>query len=232
MATAKINKYSLPDLKNTTDDHLPLYLSSHPSTGGLAFVPSYYLTDIRLALGYTAVTIAAITFYYDYKLGFEATKHYTFYTVIVYFILNTLLTAWIYFIEKGTVFVGTKGGNKIAIRTEAKKNKPIYYLTVSWGKNDGAPLQEKTYEGSFTQWFTQDGEFVEEALRNWLASSVPVIGKADPSRAAKKSEAPAGFIDPTAQESEAPLNSATLETLKAENGLKSRKSNKGKKSKK
>lgn len=52
--------------------------------------------------------IAAATFYADWKLGWDATKTYTFYAVIVYFILNTILTIWIWGIEKGKIYVGNK----------------------------------------------------------------------------------------------------------------------------
>ena len=56
------------DLKNTTDDALPNYLNS------LKFKQSHFLTDVRLALGYMAVTIAGITFFIDYKLGLRTSS--------------------------------------------------------------------------------------------------------------------------------------------------------------
>jgi hypothetical protein len=88
------------DLKNTTDDALPNYLTS------LKFRQSHYLTDIRLALGYSAVVIAAITFYADWKLGWDKTKYGTFWAVLAYFVLNGALTFWIWGVESGMVFVG------------------------------------------------------------------------------------------------------------------------------
>ena len=88
------------DLKNTTDDALPNYLTS------LKFKQSHLLTDVRLALGYSAVVVAAITFYADYKLGWDKTKYWTFWAVLVYFTLNGALTFWIWGIEKGKVFAG------------------------------------------------------------------------------------------------------------------------------
>ena len=100
----KIHANILPaDLKNTTDDALPNYLTS------LRFTQSHFLTDVRLALGYAAVSIAAVTFYADYKLGWDATKTATLWAVIAYFIINSALTAWIWGVEKGKVFVGEKG---------------------------------------------------------------------------------------------------------------------------
>jgi len=100
----KIHANILPaDLKNTTDDALPNYLTS------LRFTQSHFLTDVRLALGYAAVSIAAVTVYADYKLGWDATKTATLWAVIAYFIINSALTAWIWGVEKGKVFVGEKG---------------------------------------------------------------------------------------------------------------------------
>lgn len=88
------------DLKNTTDDALPNYLNS------LKFKQSHNLTDVRLALGYAAVLIAGFTFYFDFKLGWDKTKYWTLWAVVVYFLLNGALTLWIWKVEKGSVFVG------------------------------------------------------------------------------------------------------------------------------
>ena len=100
------------DLKNATDDALAPYLTKLPSP--YTFTPSYYHTNTRLALGYSAVLIAAVTFYADWKLGWDATKRYTLVACVVYFVLNSLLTYWIWRVERGRVFVGRrKGGQKV-----------------------------------------------------------------------------------------------------------------------
>ena len=105
------------DLKNTTDDALPNYLTS------LKFEQSHFLTDVRLALGYSAVAIAALTFYFDYKLGWDETKGYTFWAVIAYFILNGALTLWIWLAEKGKIFIGTLGGTSVCARKEKNEEQ-------------------------------------------------------------------------------------------------------------
>ena len=104
-----------PDLKNTTDDALPNYLNS------LKFKQSHYLTDVRLALGYSAVLIAAATFAADYKLGWDATKAGTFWAVLVYFVLNGALTIWIWQVEKGVVYRGEKDGFQVWTRDASPK---------------------------------------------------------------------------------------------------------------
>lgn len=63
--------------------------------------------DTRLALGYGAFAVAAACFFWDYRLGFEPTKYYTAAAVALYALLNGVLTYWIGFVEKGTVYQGT-----------------------------------------------------------------------------------------------------------------------------
>lgn len=89
------------DLKNTSDDTIPVYLNS------LKFKQSHRLTDVRLALGYSALIVAGACFAWDYKLGFDSTKYYTAAAVALYTVLNTALTLWIWKKEKGVVYVGT-----------------------------------------------------------------------------------------------------------------------------
>jgi hypothetical protein len=105
--TEKISVYSVPDLKNTTDDALPNYLTS------LKFKQDHTLTDVRLVVGYIAVIISGVLFYVDWKLGWDVSKPYTLPAVAAYFVLNSFFTYWIYFVEGGAVFVGSKGGKKV-----------------------------------------------------------------------------------------------------------------------
>ena len=97
------------DLKNTTDDALPNYLNS------LRFRQSHLYTDVRHLLGFTAVAIAAATFYFDYTLGWEKTKTGTLWAVIAYFILNGALTLWLWRVERGCVYVGELKDVKVGV---------------------------------------------------------------------------------------------------------------------
>jgi len=108
----------LPDLKNTTDDALPNYLTS------LKFKQDQTYTDVRLALGWTAVVIAGALFYFDWKFGWEQTKVWTLPAVIVYFILNGAFTYWIWFVEKGIIFAGEREGKKV--RTSSHNIVPTF----------------------------------------------------------------------------------------------------------
>ncbi|KAF2682429.1 hypothetical protein K458DRAFT_444103 [Lentithecium fluviatile CBS 122367] len=175
-ATTKIAVHSLSDLKNTTDDALPNYLHY------LKFKQIHKQTDIRLALGYTAVIIAGALFYYDWKFGWEASKPYTAPAVVAYFLLNTAFTYWLWFVEAGTVYEGEGKTGWVRIATSAKKHFPIYEVDVTFTPapvNKGHP-QKIHIRAPFTRWFTADGYFIAKPFQQWLASEVPVIGAADP----------------------------------------------------
>ncbi|KKY29640.1 putative microsomal signal peptidase 25 kda subunit [Diaporthe ampelina] len=168
VSAEKITLYNLADLKNTSDDALPNYLNS------LGLKQSHTLTDVRLALGYSAFLVAAACFLWDYKLGFESTKYYTAGAVAIYSLLNTALTLWIWLKEKGIVYV--------TIATHTKKNVPIYNLTVTITPRTGSPTTINLSR-SFTEWFDAAGRFVATPFQTMLASTVPVIGSLDPKRA-------------------------------------------------
>ncbi|RQM05059.1 hypothetical protein DH86_00003645 [Scytalidium sp. 3C] len=168
------------DLKNTSDDVIPVYLNS------LKFKQSHTLSDIRLAIGYSAFAICAATFLWDYKFGFQATKYYTAAAVVAYSLLNGALTYWIWFVEKGKVYVGTSPtGERIEISTSTKKHVPIYNVTVEVYTNGVAKKTE--IKKPFTEWFDVNGNFVPLPFQQMFAQAVPVIAAADPKRAGGKS---------------------------------------------
>ncbi|KAJ3523897.1 hypothetical protein NM208_g12273 [Fusarium decemcellulare] len=154
-AAEKISVYNLADLKNTSDDAIPNYLNS------LKFHQSHTLTDVRLALGYSAFAIAAACFVWDYKLGFESTKLYTAVAVAVYTLINTALT--------------------ISITSSTKKNVPVYNLSITVTDNNSKSSVLKISK-PFTGWFDETGQFVAIPFQELLATSVPLIGKRDPKR--------------------------------------------------
>jgi len=73
------------------------------------FSQDHTKSNVRFLLGYSAVAIAAFTFYADRKLGWEATTSpWVIAAVSSYFILNTVLTYWIWAVEAGEVFRGKR----------------------------------------------------------------------------------------------------------------------------
>jgi len=87
----------------------------------LGFKQSNIYTDVRLAIGFTACAIAGAAFYCDffYTVTFEKAKELTFYAVIAYFVLNTILTWWIWGVEGGKVFIGERNGVKVRLSLRA-----------------------------------------------------------------------------------------------------------------
>ncbi|KAI5817064.1 signal peptidase complex subunit 2 [Pyronema omphalodes] len=160
MAATKINLHSIPDLKNTTDDAIAPYMTT------LNYQQSHHLTDVRLTLGFSACAIAAATFYYDFTLGWAKTKDATLYAVVAYFVLNTLLTVWIWAVEGGTVYVGRKGAEKITIETYSGKYSPVYEVKVTTNKGT------RKVKGEYMKWFDVRGRLVEERLREFLEEVV------------------------------------------------------------
>ncbi|KAL2159237.1 hypothetical protein VTH06DRAFT_2670 [Thermothelomyces fergusii] len=175
----KITLYNLADLKNTSDDALANYLNS------IGFTQSHRLTDVRLALGYSAFALAAACFAWDYRYGFEATKYLTAAAVAAYTMLSGALTAWMACVERGTVYVGTSrdGAETVRISTSARKNVPEYVVAVEITRKDGG-REETKFSRPFAEWFDASGRFVAAPFQTLFASTVPVIGKADPKRAA------------------------------------------------
>ncbi|KAK3372550.1 microsomal signal peptidase 25 kDa subunit-domain-containing protein [Podospora didyma] len=188
-AQEKITVYNAADLKNTSDDAIPNYLNS------LKFKQSHRLTDVRLAMGYSAFTIAGACFLWDYKLGFESTKWLTAAAVAIYTLLNGALTLWIMMVEKGTVYEGTApSGETLRITTATKKQAakgqaPQYHVTVQVTPKGGNGSSKKLeISRPFAEWFDGTGAFVAAPFQSMLASAVPVIGKLDPKRAAAPAE--------------------------------------------
>ncbi|GJN80458.1 microsomal signal peptidase subunit [Purpureocillium lilacinum] len=183
MATEKISLYNLADLKNTSDDAIPNYLNS------LKFKQSHFLTDVRLALGYTGFALAAACFLWDYKLGFESTKTYTAVAVAVYTLINGALTFWMSEVEKGTVYQGAApSGEKVTIKSATKKNDPTYRLTITVEPKNATP-EVVELSKPFATFFDETGRFVAQPFQEALASAVPAIGRRDPKRVKLASQA-------------------------------------------
>ncbi|EAW15215.1 signal peptidase complex subunit 2 [Aspergillus clavatus NRRL 1] len=171
----KVPVYSVNDLKSTTDDALVPYLCNLPQP--YTFTQDHSKSNVRFILGYSAVAIAAFTFYADRKLGWEATTSpWIIAAVFSYFVLNSVLTYWVWAVEAGEVFRGKrKSGETISIQSFAKKHSPLYKLRIVYTSPSNKVLQEKEIETPFTKWFSAEGFFHPEPLRSWLATEVEVL---------------------------------------------------------
>ncbi|PGH26808.1 hypothetical protein AJ80_01574 [Polytolypa hystricis UAMH7299] len=174
-SSTTIPVYSLADLKNTTDDAITPYLTNLPKPTP-SFTVSNFKSNVRLALGYSAVAISGVSFYIDRKHGWQATQAWIVWAVAVYFALNLALTAWIWGVEAGQVFEGSRGGETLQIRSSTKKKySPIYTLTINHTSPTGEIRQNSTVSAPFTQWFSAGGTFHREPFREWLASEIKAL---------------------------------------------------------
>ncbi|CAK7270285.1 hypothetical protein SEPCBS57363_004026 [Sporothrix epigloea] len=180
MSQEKISVYNLADLKNTSDDAIPNYLNS------LKFTQSHRLTDVRLAIGYSALAVAVACFLWDRKLGFDDTKYYSAVAVLVYFVLNVALSLWSRNVEGATVYVGTSPSKEtVSIATSAEKYTPIYNVEITiTSPNAKTAPQKVALSRPFSEWFDSAGTFVAAPFQTMFATAVPAIGQADPKHVA------------------------------------------------
>ncbi|KAI0792293.1 microsomal signal peptidase 25 kDa subunit-domain-containing protein [Abortiporus biennis] len=99
----KVNNASVTEMKHACDDALKRFLS-RPEL----FKQIYTHTDVRLALGWACVFVAAGTGLYGYKVEFEKSKPVVWAGLILYITLTVLQTLYAYFIEGDIVFVGKR----------------------------------------------------------------------------------------------------------------------------
>ncbi|QRV76570.1 hypothetical protein RhiJN_04585 [Ceratobasidium sp. AG-Ba] len=182
----KVNNASLTELKLACDDALRRYLSRPEH-----FKIQHTHTDIRLALGYASVIIAAVTGLYSWKREFEETKPVVWIGVILYMLLTSIQTLYSYFIEGETVFVGKRKTVDKRIETEritigaktAPSDKaqsavgPRYSLNAAYvhTANNGKSLIRKSKqstEAPYTTWFDEEGRMDEVAFGEWVGAFV------------------------------------------------------------
>lgn len=100
------------DLKSTTDDALAPYLVNLPKPHG--YTQDHTKTTVRFIVGFPAVALAGFTFYADRYLGWEATQSpWIIASVVVYFLLNSVFTVWVWLIEGGEVFSGRRSNGEV-----------------------------------------------------------------------------------------------------------------------
>ncbi|KPV73100.1 uncharacterized protein RHOBADRAFT_3370, partial [Rhodotorula graminis WP1] len=117
----KVNTHNITELKNALDDHVKDLLS-RPSAAGTTsrppFTRSYRHDDVRLALGWSSVAVAAATGYYGYRTPFNDSTLWVSLGVALYVVLNTALALHVALVEKNTIFEGKRRTLASRISTE------------------------------------------------------------------------------------------------------------------
>jgi len=193
----KVNNANVTELKNACDDAIKRFLA-RPEL----FKQIHLHTDVRLALGWLSVFVAAGTAFYGYKFDFETSKPVVTIGICVYIALTTLATLYAYFVEGDTVFVGKRKTfskriitERISISSSALPaaasppaapaqssvspvpNTPSYAIGLHYirSTNKGKSLLGKgRAKGSapFTQFFDEQGVMDQEAFERWAAELV------------------------------------------------------------
>ncbi|OLL26492.1 Signal peptidase complex subunit spc2 [Neolecta irregularis DAH-3] len=169
MSESRPNTSNLADLKNASDDAIAVYMNDK------GYRQSNYLLDVRLALGYFAVLVAAATAGYDYLVGFQAAKFYTWIGAPSYFLLDGAMMLWTWLVEKKVVYVGEKDGKTIRISSHCGKFDPTYHLKLLVNPEHSRKTVE--IKGVFPTWFTRDGIFVKEVFETWMDKAVKEVEK-------------------------------------------------------
>jgi len=176
----KANKYNLTELKNACDDCLKKYLSRPDS-----FQEQHTHTDVRLVLGYASVIIGGASVFYAWRRNdFEGTKPLVAVGVALYFILTSLQTLYIWYVEKETIFVGKRKTLDKRILTErltisskstksTPKTPPMYSLEITYlhSANSGKTTLKKgreTGQKEYNALFDSEGYLVMEVLEEWV----------------------------------------------------------------
>jgi len=179
----KVNNANLTELKNACDDALKRYLS-HPDL----FKQIYLHTDIRLALGWLSVFVAAGTAFYGYKFEFEDSKPVVWVGLILYVILTALQTLYSYLIEGNIVFVGKRKTFSKRIITDritvssttelpSPNKPPAYQLSLNYVRSTSSGkslLGKGKTRGSkgYNAFFDEQGTLDQERFERWVGELV------------------------------------------------------------
>ncbi|KAI8600857.1 signal peptidase complex subunit 2 [Dissophora ornata] len=172
----KADKSNLLDLKSACDDALKEYLESKAQ-----YRQSHRHTDTKLVLGYLGCAFAAAGSYYGYIHPFElpATKLWTFVSIVLYYLSNVLMMAYSYFVEKETVFAGSKttpnGVQTISVGSSVKHYNPYYDLDIRMefsGSSAKTKIKKATHQQfstAFRFWFDEDGVLAQDQFEADIA---------------------------------------------------------------
>lgn len=139
----------------------------------LGYTQSNYLVDVRLALGFASVAIAAATAAWDYYAGFFDAFNFTAVGVILYAILNGAYGFWIWKVEAGVVYSGLAAdGSTIQLKSSVPdRYDPRYQLNITVTTKEGKKEDTVTSE-VFMTWFGINGLIVLKKFEEFVQLSV------------------------------------------------------------
>jgi hypothetical protein len=100
---------------------------------------------------------------------------------------------------------------QLRIATSTNKIDPLYDVTIKYTTSPTQSGQEPQWQeiklkAEFRKWFSADGYFVARPFQHFLASSIPIVGEADPKNAAE-------YIEPSVPQKTSSQPGAKLENF-------------------
>ncbi|KAI8983601.1 signal peptidase complex subunit 2 [Pilobolus umbonatus] len=162
------DKFNATDLKYAVDDEIARFYGKESK-----FTQSHLHTDFKLIVGYVAAFIAGLGALYEYKTGFKEAQSAVAVVCVIYWVLQSILYVYGFFIEKNEIFYGIKKENgkiigTLKVTAEFDKYSPVYNLTITY--KDYALTKAIVYKvkPNMATWFNTKGEMVKEAIDNDL----------------------------------------------------------------
>jgi len=176
----KANNANLTELKLALDDSVRRYFSRPDQ-----FRTKHTHSDTRIGLGVASVIVGIATGLYGWKTEFEASKTFVAIGVFLYFFLTALQTAYTYFVEGKTIFVGKRKTlvnrietETITLSSETKPaptptSSPSYSLSLSYlrSSHGGKTLIKRnnlSQAKDYVLFFDSEGNLDQVAFVAWL----------------------------------------------------------------
>lgn len=144
---------------------------------------SHAQTNIRLALGYASVLVAAFVGLYDKHYGFFEAYNVTAVGLVLYALLSSAFFYWVRFVERGVVYTGIDSqGASVSVYTDVPdKYTPIYKIRIVVQGDK----KLRTAQASFTEWFGRNGLIVYDKFEAWVVETLNGSGAASESKKSK-----------------------------------------------
>lgn len=155
-----INVYAVPEIRKVLEEEIPSIFSK------LGYKQSFTLIDSKLALGYSIIGVAAISFLIDKKMDWANSVEYQKALVGGYMVLCVVYWYFCKFIERGITYEGTNKSGKIQIKTKFEKYNPS--IKVSIYKEH----KSINTELAATSIFTEAGYLQRDLLFEWFKKEV------------------------------------------------------------
>ncbi|KAH9812878.1 microsomal signal peptidase 25 kDa subunit-domain-containing protein [Melampsora americana] len=168
----KVNNGSITELKNALDDSTKLHLSKNHK-----FIEDHAHDDLKLILGWLSSLLAGALSFAGWHYGWEKTRGYTLYVVIVYWIISTIAMVHASFVQKQIIYVGKRASmndkstfERITISTESSSYDPIYKLNLEYQipKKSGMKNYSNQLKAPFQDFFDLDGTLIESIWKTYL----------------------------------------------------------------